>query len=109
MLEDIRKGLLAGFGAVFLTKEKIEEVTRKLVAEARLSQEAGERLRNELLATGDQQWKELEKTVSGAIRRTAESLHVASHGEVQELSSRVDDMERRLRVLEKASLESKES
>ena len=105
MLEDIRKGLLTGFGAVFLTKDKIEEVTRKLVSEAKLSREDAERLRAELLATGEEQWKELEKSVSGAVRRTAESLNVAPRREVEELKSRVDSLERRLMTLEKPGSE----
>ena len=37
MLEDIKKGLLAGFGTIFLTKDKIEEATKKLVDQAKLS------------------------------------------------------------------------
>ena len=28
MLEDIKKGLMAGFGTIFLTKDKIEEATK---------------------------------------------------------------------------------
>ena len=39
MLEEIKKGLLSGFGAIFLTREKAEEVTNKLVDEAKLSKE----------------------------------------------------------------------
>jgi polyhydroxyalkanoate synthesis regulator phasin len=83
MSAKIKRGLLAGFGAFFLTKEKIEEVTRKLVAEAKLSREDGERLRKELLATGEEQWKELEKSVSGAVRKAVESLNVAPRGHVK--------------------------
>jgi polyhydroxyalkanoate synthesis regulator phasin len=108
MLEDIRKGLLAGFGAVFLTKEKIEQVTRKLVIEAKLNRDDAERLRKELLATGEEQWKELEKSVSNAVRKTAGSLNVASREEVEELKTKVEALEVRLRALEEPGYKPKE-
>ena len=109
MLGEIKKGLLAGFGAVFLTKEKIEEVTHKLVAEAKLTREDAERLRSELLETGEKQWKEMEKSVSGAIRKAVESLNVAPRGDVEELKAKLDALDKRLKVLEKAGSQPKES
>lgn len=109
MLGEIKKGLLTGFGAVFLTKEKIEEVTRKLVAEAKLSREDAERLRKELLDTGEEQWKEVEKSVSGAVRKAVEALNLAPRGDVEELKAKVDALDRRVQGLEKTGYESKES
>jgi polyhydroxyalkanoate synthesis regulator phasin len=109
MLGEIRKVLLAGFGAVFLTKAKIEEVTDNLVAEAKLTRGDAERLRAELLETGEEQWKEMEKSVSGAIRKAVESLVVAPRGDVEELKARLDALDKRLQGLEKTSSGSKES
>ena len=109
MLGEIKKGLLAGFGAVFLTKEKIEEVTGKLAAEAKLSKEDAERLRKELLDTGEEQWKEVEKSVSGSVRKAVESLNVASRGDVEELKARIDALDKRVKALEKTGYQSKES
>ena len=109
MLGEIKKGLLAGFGAVFLTKEKIEEVTRKLVAEAKLSREDAERLRKELLDTGEEQWKEMEQSVSGAVRKAVESLNIARRGDVEELKVKVDALDKRLQSLEEAGYKSRES
>ncbi len=63
MLEEIRKGLLAGFGAVLLSKEKIEEVISKLVDEAKLNKEEAQKLKDELFTTGERQWKESRGTI----------------------------------------------
>jgi polyhydroxyalkanoate synthesis regulator phasin len=109
MLGEIKRGLLAGFGAVFLTKEKIEEVTRKLVAEAKLSREDAERLRKELLDTGEEQWKEMEQSVSGAVRKAVESLNISPRGDVEELKVKVDALDKRLQSLEEAAYKSRES
>jgi polyhydroxyalkanoate synthesis regulator phasin len=72
MLEEIKKGLLAGFGAVLLTKEKIDEVSRKLVNDAKLSKEDAQKLTNELIETGDRRWQDLEKTVTENVRKGSE-------------------------------------
>ena len=34
MLDDIKKGFFAGIGAVLLTRDKVEEVTERLVKES---------------------------------------------------------------------------
>lgn len=96
MLEQIRKGLLAGFGAIFITKKKVEEVTKKLVAEGKLNQEDAERLAKELLATGERQWAELEKSVSEAVTKGLKSLDIGREREIEELKGRMDNLEKRL-------------
>ncbi len=103
MLKEIRKGLLAGFGAVLLTKEKVEEVGRKLVADAKLTPEDGQRLTDELVETGERQWAELEKSVTEAIRKGLDNLGLGSQEELQELKAKVDSMEKRLSIIEKSS------
>ncbi|MBW2318538.1 MAG: hypothetical protein JRF24_07650 [Deltaproteobacteria bacterium] len=69
MLEEIKKGLLAGFGAVLLTKEKIDEVSRN---DAKLSKEDAQKLAKELIETGDRRWQDLEKTVTENVRKGLE-------------------------------------
>ncbi|MBN1226951.1 MAG: phasin family protein [Deltaproteobacteria bacterium] len=96
MLDQIRKGLLAGFGAIFITKKKVEEVTRKLVAEGKLNQEDAQRLAKELLATGERQWAELEKSVSEAVTKGLKGLDIGKGEEIQELKTRMDNLEKRL-------------
>jgi polyhydroxyalkanoate synthesis regulator phasin len=84
-------------------------VTRKLVAEAKLSREDAERLRKELLDTGEEQWKEMEQSVSGAVRKAVESLNIARRGDVEELKVKVDALDKRLQSLEEAGYKSRES
>lgn len=102
MLEKIGKGLLAGLGAVLLTKDKVDEVVRKLVKETKLSNEDARRLINELVETGNRQWEEMDKAVAESLRKGLDKMDVGSRKEVEELTDRVDNLEKRLARLEQA-------
>ncbi len=80
MLELMKKGLMAGIGAVVLTTEKVQETVRKLVEEGKISTEEGEKLAQELVKTGQHQWEEIsysnrredKKMVGEALRSSRE-------------------------------------
>jgi polyhydroxyalkanoate synthesis regulator phasin len=103
MLEEIRKGLLSGLGGVLLTKEKIEEIIRKMVDEAKMSKEDARKLREDLLTTGERQWAQIQESISEAFRRGVKSLDIGSKSEVERLRERVDNLEKRLIILEETS------
>jgi polyhydroxyalkanoate synthesis regulator phasin len=100
MLEAIRKGLMTGFGAVILTKEKIESVTHKLVQEAKMTQEDAERLTEELFSKGETQWQEFDNLIRDSIRKILENLNVGSKEAVEALSQKIQNFETRIALLE---------
>ncbi|VBB41464.1 conserved hypothetical protein [uncultured Desulfatiglans sp.] len=102
MLDDIKKGLLAGLGMVFLTKDKIEETARKMVDEARMSKEDARRLTDELLETGEKQWSRIEENITETVHKGLRNLDVGSRKELDELRSRVQNLEERVSLLEAA-------
>ena len=102
MLEKIGKGLLAGLGAVLLTKEKVEEVVGKLAKETKLSHEDARRLTDELVETGERQWKEMDKAVTEFIRKSLDKMDVGSRKEMEDLKERLNNLEKRLVRLEQA-------
>lgn len=109
MLEEIRKGLLSGFGAVLITKEKAEEATRKLVKESRMSTEDAQRLIDELFETGERQWSEMEASLSKTLRKGIDNLNIASKKELHGLKSKVGKLEKRIEKLEEQISTKKES
>ncbi len=94
MLEEIKKGLLSGLGAVFLTKEKIEKITRTMVDEAKISKEDAHSLKEELYNTGEREWSELEEMFSGIIKKIMQGLDLCSRKEMAELRKRVEKLEK---------------
>ncbi len=100
MLDEIRKGLFAGFGAVVLTREKIEAVCRKLVEEAKMSKEDAEKLANDLYDAGRRQWSDLEGWIRNAVRSALESIDVGSDKELKKIAAKLDNVEKRVTLLE---------
>ena len=96
MLDEIKKGLLSGLGAIFLTKEKIEKVTRKMVDEAKISKEDAQNLKEDLYKTGEKEWAETEEFFSGIIKKIMQSLDLGSRKEMDELKNRIEELEKRL-------------
>jgi polyhydroxyalkanoate synthesis regulator phasin len=100
MIEEIRKVLLSGLGAVLLTKEKAEEVTKKLVEESKISKEDAQKLIDELFETGKRQWSDIESSLSKTLRKGIDNLDMASKRELHGLKSKVGKLEKRVGRLE---------
>jgi polyhydroxyalkanoate synthesis regulator phasin len=102
MFKEIRKGMMAGIGAVVLTREKVEEITRKLVKEAKLSEEDARKLAEELVDSGEKQFAKLEKAVSEAFKGGLDNLGLGRQETLERIKHKLDALEIRLSILEKA-------
>jgi polyhydroxyalkanoate synthesis regulator phasin len=108
MLQDIRKGLMSGLGAVVLTREKIETVCRKLVEDTKMSKEDAQKLADELYYAGEKQWGDFEKIFKDAVRATMDSLDIGSSNDLRLLKDKLDNIEKRLTLLESVGYVPKE-
>lgn len=100
MLEDLRDNLVAGLGAVLLTKEKIEEVTGRLVEEARLSRRDARRLAEELQRAGSEQWASVESAVKASVKKSLSDMDIGSRREIEKLQEKVNRLQLRVDLLE---------
>lgn len=100
MLELVRKGFLAGIGAIMLTKEKIQEATRNLVREGKITTDEAEKLTDELVESGERQWQEFNTKMSDTFKRWSETLDVVRKREFLDLKARVEVLETRLGLSE---------
>jgi len=100
MLEDIKKGLMAGFGTIFLTKDKIEEATKKLADQAKISREDAQKLADELVQVGAERWGDMEKAVTEMTRKGMDSLDFPRQSELAELKTKIEGLEKRLAAIE---------
>ena len=107
MLDEIKKGLLSGLGAIFLTKDKIEKVTRKMVDEAKISKEDAQSLKEDLYKTGEKEWSEMEGFFSGVIKKIMQGLDLSTRKDMDELNKKIEELDKRLAAQEmKSSIES---
>jgi polyhydroxyalkanoate synthesis regulator phasin len=107
MMQDIRKGLMTGLGAVVLTREKIETVIRRFSEETQISKEEAQKLADELYWAGERQWGDFGKLFKDAFRSTMETLDIGSSNDLKLLKDKLDNIEKRLTLLESVEYESK--
>ena len=107
MFELIKKSLLASLGAAVITKEKIEQVTKRLVDEGKISMDEAGKLTHELVESGHHQWEELQEKITSTVRKAVENLDLVRKGDLQDLDQKVEEMEKRLAALEQANLADK--
>jgi len=97
MLELIKKSLLAGLGAVAITKEGLEKVTQKLVEEGKISAEEAQEFTEEVMKEGEKRGKEFQEKVAQTVKSVIEKLNLVPHSDFEELKARVEELEKRLK------------
>lgn len=100
MIEIIGKGLLAGLGIAYVTKEKVMEATRELVEQGKLSKAEAEALASELVDEGRRQRQAMEEKVDELIRRGFDRLDIGSKKAFVDMEKRLENMENRLKMVE---------
>ncbi len=100
MLELLRRGFFASIGAAILTKEKIDETTRRLVEEGKLTTAESEKLAEDLIRAGEQQWEEINAKTSSTLGRFTENLEFVRKKDFDELKKRMDLLEERLSMMQ---------
>ena len=100
MLELLKKSLLASLGAAVITKEKVNEATRHLVEQGKLSKEEADKLAHDLVEGGKRQWEEIQNKLAEVAKKTLENLDLVKKTEFQQLVERVENLEKRLTLLE---------
>jgi polyhydroxyalkanoate synthesis regulator phasin len=108
MFDFIRKSVLAGIGAVVLTKEKVQEATRSLVEEGKMSTDEAERLADDLVKSGERQWDELNHRISEMMKRWVDNMDLVRDREFMELKARVEMLEQRVSLMESERLRTTE-
>lgn len=100
MFELIKKSLLASLGAAVISKEKVISATQRFVEQGKLSKEEADKLAHELVEGGKRQWDEIQEKITEIVKKGLEDLDIVKSAEFQELAERVDNLEKRLTILE---------
>lgn len=105
MLELLRKGLMAGLGAVVITRDKIREATRTLVDEGKMTTDEAEKFADDLVSSGEREWEDINSKFQSTARKWSDNVEMARKKDLRDLQEKVELMEERLRVLEEAHRE----
>ena len=103
VFEMIRKSMLASLGAAVVTKEKVEEATKRWVDEGKISKDEAERLAQDLVESGRHQWQDIQEKMTETVRKGLDTFDIGSKKEFIELKARVDNLEKKIAECEEAS------
>lgn len=96
MVEMLKKSIYATIGIALMTREKAEELAKKVAVEARLSESEGKQFVDELLKRAEETRASFEKIVEQQVENVLHKVNIPSRRELEA-------MELRLRKLEAAS------
>ncbi|NLP04108.1 MAG: hypothetical protein GX089_16555 [Fibrobacter sp.] len=94
MLDLLRKSIYAAVGLAMVTREAAEEIGRKIVMEAKMSEIEGKRFIDELMKRTDEARSSLEKLVNEKIESALKKLNIPSRAELQDIQCRLSKLEK---------------
>jgi polyhydroxyalkanoate synthesis regulator phasin len=101
MIEEmVKRAFMAGLGGVVLTGDKLDALKRKLMTENKMSEKEAKGLIDEMVEAGENQWKEFESSLKEILRKRLDSMDVPDRKELEELKTRVDNLEQRVKAME---------
>ena len=71
--------------------------------EGKISKDEAEKLAQELVESGQHQWEDIQTKIAESVRKGMDSFDIGSKKEFQELKARVENLEKRLTILEQVT------
>jgi polyhydroxyalkanoate synthesis regulator phasin len=97
MVELLKKSVYATIGIALMTREKAEEIGKKVAVEARLSETEGKQFVEELLTRADETRSAFEKMVAKQVEAALHKINLPTRSEVEALELRLRKLEFSLR------------
>jgi len=88
----LKKVILAGIGALSLTRETVEKLLNELAKKGEIAYEDKEDFLKELIQKGKEQKEGLEKMIERVISRT----RLATREDIEKLEKRVEELEKKI-------------
>ncbi|HBT96355.1 MAG TPA: hypothetical protein DEB25_01225 [Desulfobulbaceae bacterium] len=92
MKETLKQIAYAGLGAVFLSKDKIEEFKNDLLEKGRLSQEEGKQFVDDLVGRSEKAKEQLDQWIEKKVEERLHQMGLATKDEVAALRASVDEL-----------------
>lgn len=92
MFEALDKLMLAGLGAVTMTRERAEQLFDEYVSRGKAAQDNRSGFVKEVMDSAEKTRSEFEKMISDQVQRTVTNLHLASQEDVHRLEQKLDQL-----------------
>lgn len=94
MFDLLKKTILTGIGIASMTKNKIEELEKKISKDSKLTEEEGKKMVNDLLKQSEKAREDLKSQVKKLVQNALEELDFPTKKDLEKL-------EKRIKILEK--------
>ena len=98
----INKMFLTGVGLAFMTKEKIEEMSRELMEKGRLSEKEGRQLLEDLLKKSEKAKKDIEAQIEKIVKESLKKMNIATTDDLKALEKKIRTLEKKLEQSEES-------
>ncbi|MCK4357847.1 MAG: phasin family protein [Candidatus Cloacimonetes bacterium] len=98
----LKKTMLTGIGIASMTKDKIEELGKKISEESKLSAEEGKKLVKDLLEKSDEARKNLQGQVEKLVKNAMKKLSITTREDLQKLEKRIKKLENLVKKIERS-------
>jgi polyhydroxyalkanoate synthesis regulator phasin len=92
MFETLDKMMLAGLGAISMTRERAEQIFDEYVSRGKLEKENRTGFVKVVMDAADKNRQELEKLIAKQLRETVEHLNLPTRDDVQRLEQKIDKL-----------------
>ncbi len=92
MFETLDKVMLAGLGAVSMTRERAEQMFDEYVSKGRAERENRSGFVKEVMDSAERTRGELEKMISKQVQETVTTLHLATQDDVRRIEQKLDQL-----------------
>jgi polyhydroxyalkanoate synthesis regulator phasin len=97
----LREALLAGVGALYMTKDKAEEISQQLIERGELAKEEKNDFVSKLMHDVDKQKSDMKSRFKREFNSMVKESNLITRDEYDELLSRIDDLSAKISELEK--------
>jgi len=92
-----KKLILAGIGALDLTREKAEEVLEELAKKGEIAFEEKRDLLKEVVKRGEEQKEQIEKRIEKVIEKVISRTRIATVNDIKKLEEKIEKLERKIK------------
>ena len=92
MFETLDKMMLAGLGAISMTRERAEKIFDKYVSRGKVEKENRTGFVKAVMDAADKNREELEKLIAKQVRETVEHLNLPTREDIQRLEQKIDNL-----------------
>ncbi len=92
MFETLDKMMLAGLGAISMTRERAEKIFDEYVSRGKVEKESRTGFVKDIMDAADKNRQELEKLISKQVREAVNHLNLPTRDDIERLEQKIDKL-----------------